>query len=336
MSRLTNNNRERHQLVFHRLFSHIVTSGRRIKNIKAGTFITNWRWPPIGKRLGYQRSADGVVFELGEDKVAKFIFSEDTSPINEIRIGIKAGDAGIGPKIYAAYAADVSGNLLSNFAKSEPRELNIFQNFENTPMNKKGFLLMFIIIMERMHGFTLNEVLRDVPGTEKIRVSYYEFLILLSKLHSLGIIHADMHPGNIFVEIKKGHTRLKLIDFGRSYNVNRPLTTNNANTYMINRGKYMEYIPTLNGIPSHVVSNVNGLPRYRNKAAFENAYIKISSKYRNRNRRNKIIETRRTKVKVKKTKQHKTRPVIIKRRGLKKVIQINEAIPMSFNQIRYK
>ena len=282
---LTNQNKLRHRDIFRLLLNGIASNNIPIRevqldqNYRTGPVIQGWTWGPIGKRLGSIRSADGVIFELDNKKAVKIIFSEDDSPLNEIKITRIAGDAGIAPKVHAAYVVDIPPTFLTAFKNYlTNKTLNIFQNYNETPMNQKGFKHMYMFIMDKLDGFPLAEVLR---GMYNIQLSVEQFVKLVAKMHGLGIIHADMHMSNIWVQVfPSGRIKLKLIDFGRSYYLGRPVgTLDNANNYLLRRqNRPMVWYNTRNGKPSHVVPR-NGLPRYRNKAAAMNAAVAILGKY---------------------------------------------------------
>jgi serine/threonine protein kinase len=275
-----------------------------LKDVTTGNVVnpSNWKWGDLWIRVGSARSADGAVFQLDhKDKVAKFIFSAGPQAESEIMIGKMLGDAGIGPKIYASYVSSMSKNRV-NKLETDMKDLgvnlngkiNIFQNYAKRPLSSKfngknGFDRMYIIIMERLEGFTLNQVLRGVSGTENIRVSQKEFISLVHKMHKLGVIHGDMHLNNIFVQVSKnGHTKLKIIDFGRSIlnssskgGFKNPISANEylrriANKWSNGSVKNLNFINTLNGKPSHLYV---GVSRYRNSAALNNTVREIEIKY---------------------------------------------------------
>ena len=72
------------------------------------------------------------------------------------------------------------------------------------------------LVVERLHGLPLSEVL--TPGT---RLHPMRVLNLLGQLagalaeaHSLGVVHRDVKPANIFVETLGAEELVKLLDFG--------------------------------------------------------------------------------------------------------------------------
>lgn len=295
----------RHGILARSLLVSALSNGT-LQNVNTGNIVKsgNWRWGDyFTARLG-SRSASGAVFQLGRDetKVAKFIFSSGNETDGEIMIGKILGDAGIGPKIYASYVTPITKNRINALEANAKRnqlnwngKINLFNNYESTPLsskfnNKTGFDKMYIIIMEKLSGFTLQQVLNNAPGTQNIRVSEKELIDLVTKMHKLGIVHGDMHLNNIYVQVyPNGRTKLKIIDFGRSFmrannrGFKNPKNVNNYITGKANRlsngktVKVLYWFKTANNKPSHVY--VAGVPRYRNSAALNNAVTKIRRKY---------------------------------------------------------
>jgi serine/threonine protein kinase len=76
------------------------------------------------------------------------------------------------------------------------------------------------MITEKLHGVTLYEFQRKYPESRVPLATALEIGIGLvrglKRLHSLDIVHNDIHPGNIFLESSM-ITGLKFIDFGRAF-----------------------------------------------------------------------------------------------------------------------
>ena len=206
----------------------------------------------VKTRLGTRRSLDGAVFDIGNNKVLKFILTGrghatnmDTI-VDEFLIGKKMGEAGLGPKVYEMHqivvpnllslknaianwptlnnvrkifkAQNLQGNI-NNMYTRHPGSItfNIFQNWyyeRNSHYNKmkEGA----VIIMENISSaVTLGEYVKKHPFPLK------EYMELVDKMHAIGIAHGDMHPGNIMVKKEINKIKLYAIDFGRSSNKNR-------------------------------------------------------------------------------------------------------------------
>ncbi|WP_117190033.1 serine/threonine-protein kinase [Rhizobium terrae] len=93
---------------------------------------------------------------------------------------------------------------------------------------------LHFMIMEYLQGQSLSHMLRNAQG-HQLAVSTVDRLIAkigaaLEFAHSKGIIHADLKPGNVFLETSGG---IKLIDFNIAYPVARPMKTREEDTVAI-------------------------------------------------------------------------------------------------------
>lgn len=215
MSALTNNNRLRHS----KLISNRVP------------LPADWKFGPFGKRLGSVRSADGVILNLPQSEkpsVAKFVFIQDKSDLeavgNEVRISKLMSNAGIGPKIYYAKILKL------------PKDFSIDNNLLSHGVGKPRAVA--IIVMENLYDG--KRVVKAYTAQEALNNGWYipvsVIARMVKKMHSLGIIHADMHPGNIMIQqirrLMGGfYYRPIIIDYGRSIMLNHSLTNQNANNY---------------------------------------------------------------------------------------------------------
>ncbi len=73
------------------------------------------------------------------------------------------------------------------------------------------------IVMELLQGHTLWAVLRErerLPPTEALSIAE-QVLLALDAAHTLGVVHRDLHPNNIFLHEPPGHRPVvKVLDFG--------------------------------------------------------------------------------------------------------------------------
>lgn len=93
---------------------------------------------------------------------------------------------------------------------------------------------LHFMVMEHLEGQSLARALRDA---EKHRLSMAQVDRLVTDIataldyaHRRGIIHADLKPGNVFLETSG---RIKLIDFNIAYPVARPIKTREEDTVAI-------------------------------------------------------------------------------------------------------
>lgn len=107
MAPLTNANRARHTLFMGAILAHLGVTNNSGQTIKLIT------------RLGSRRSLDGVVYDIGNGKVAKVLFVnrgavQSMQQIEkEYEIQKKMGDAGLGPKTYKLIKFQLPMSLLN-------------------------------------------------------------------------------------------------------------------------------------------------------------------------------------------------------------------------------
>lgn len=94
-----------------------------------------------------------------------------------------------------------------------------------------------MIIMEKMDGIILNVLkkLHEQNDTKKIVALYNQILIMVKELHSLGIVHGDLHLKNILYIKHDNNYKLYFTDFGdakdisdiplKSYQIISPTST---------------------------------------------------------------------------------------------------------------
>ncbi|WP_172746499.1 serine/threonine-protein kinase [Neorhizobium sp. T25_13] len=93
---------------------------------------------------------------------------------------------------------------------------------------------LHFMIMEYLEGQSLSRMLREAPGHRLVLPAVDRLVgkiaAALEFAHGKGIIHADLKPGNIFLETSG---RIKLIDFNIAYPVARPRKTREEDTVAI-------------------------------------------------------------------------------------------------------
>ncbi|MET1413045.1 serine/threonine-protein kinase [Roseibium sp. HPY-6] len=150
-------------------------------------------------------------------------------------VAAKAGlaDPNVAIKIIRA-APDVDPDVIALMHR-EARRLrdlvhpNIVRVFD---MDREGDI--HFMVMELLEGQPLSKVLRNAPD-HRLQSAQLHRLIedlsgALTYAHNNGIIHADLKPGNVFVQ-KTGVA--KLIDFNIAYPIARPLKTREEDTIVI-------------------------------------------------------------------------------------------------------
>ena len=72
-----------------------------------------------------------------------------------------------------------------------------------------------VMVMEFAHGPTLTEVITVAPARRRIIQLVRQLLLGLDHAHGVGLIHRDLKPDNIIVEIAQDGTELpRIVDFG--------------------------------------------------------------------------------------------------------------------------
>jgi tRNA A-37 threonylcarbamoyl transferase component Bud32 len=122
----------------------------------------------------------GSVYESNKKNIVIKVINHKYYNNNEYIFAKKAGELGIGPKIY----------------KKVKKNNNI------------------LIYMKKV-DIMLNEWLLKKHTKKIYKDTYKKLLLLVTKLHENNIVHGDIHMGNIGM-LKK---RWVLIDFGKSHNI---------------------------------------------------------------------------------------------------------------------
>lgn len=90
------------------------------------------------------------------------------------------------------------------------------------------------MVMELLEGQTLAQLLRKAPDKRLPAARLYRLITdlaaALEHAHASGIIHADLKPGNVFVQ---NNGMAKLIDFNIAYPIARPIKTREEDTVVI-------------------------------------------------------------------------------------------------------
>lgn len=271
---LSNANKNRHKTAIRAILSNAM---RNYSNGKGLTVLNSTGHPTartittspfgrIGKRLGSERSADGFVFDLpdtlaptGDKMVLKVIFSYDDDPTSEISIGEYCGREGIGPKVFAAYRVKCPpGQTIYNIVKNKgallSNKVNLFINYNepkepgntHSPGNirHKRFKYIYLIVMENLYEnpkrhVVAAETLKKALTDPRFSIPFARIKGLREKMQKAGIIHADLHPGNIVIQkIQRPsgsvYFRPIIIDFGRSIRLGRSFASNqNINNTLV-------------------------------------------------------------------------------------------------------
>ena len=75
---------------------------------------------------------------------------------------------------------------------------------------------LIYLVMERLEGQDLGRLIAEHDGLPWARVRSVMLQICagLGEIHSLGFVHRDVKPSNVFSIVTNGHETIKLLDFG--------------------------------------------------------------------------------------------------------------------------
>mgnify|MGYP000265356434 CR=1 FL=1 len=150
-------------------------------------------------------------------------------------VAAKAGlsDPNVAVKIIRA-SGDVDPDVISLMHR-EARRLrdlvhpNIVRVYD---MDREGDI--HFMVMELLEGQPLSQVLREASEHRLPPARLYRLVrdlcSALAYAHAMGIIHADLKPGNVFILTGGG---AKLIDFNIAYPIARPVKTREEDTVVI-------------------------------------------------------------------------------------------------------
>ncbi|MHC4600798.1 MAG: lipopolysaccharide kinase InaA family protein, partial [Planctomycetota bacterium] len=80
-----------------------------------------------------------------------------------------------------------------------------------------GFLRESVLVMESVEGRPLDGVLEDLSGSRGERRALLDGLARwLAEVHRSGLVHRDLHPGNILVRREGGDFRFTLVDLAEA------------------------------------------------------------------------------------------------------------------------
>jgi hypothetical protein len=138
---------------------------------------------------------------IGPNTVKNMRFGQSHLTDNEVDHARMAGELGFGPKLLAAK----SNLMVSDVAEGRPlasQDLGMRYVKRETPQK----------LMNQPHKILGVAMRARIKGTQLSTTNKQRVLATMAKMHSAGIAHNDLHPGNIFIS-KKG---AQFIDFGTS------------------------------------------------------------------------------------------------------------------------
>ena len=144
----------------------------------------------------------GIITEKTSDALLK---AQKNLQVNEVQAAQLAGKHGFGPKFVAAG----NNTLITEAARGRPlasqdRALRYMQGKGQQEMQQDPGKFFKKALALQWRGFTKGT---ELSSTNKARI-----VENLGRMHTLGISHNDLHPGNVFISSKGA----QFIDFGTS------------------------------------------------------------------------------------------------------------------------
>lgn len=182
--------------------------------------------------LGSQIGPYKLINVLGEGGFGIVYLAEQKKPIKR-RVALKVIKPGMDTKqVIARFEAERQALALLDHP-------NIAQVFDaNTTKDGRPYF-----IMELVEGASITEYCdQQILNIEERLELYISICEAIHYAHSKGIIHRDIKPSNILVSLQNGRAVPKIIDFGVSKAISRPLTEKTLFTHqgqLIGTPEYM-------------------------------------------------------------------------------------------------
>ena len=135
-------------------------------------------------------------------------------------------------KNHPSYArqGQIEVSILQRLGKENADDYNFVRGIECF-VHKNHTCLVFEMLEQNLYDFLKNNKFQPLP-LKYIRPITHQVLTALSKLKSLGLIHADLKPENIMlVDPIKHPYRVKVIDFGSASHISKAV----CSTYLQSR-----------------------------------------------------------------------------------------------------
>jgi predicted Ser/Thr protein kinase len=176
------------------------------------TFGTHKGKDVVAKKIGgkglagsmqvFMMQRQGIITEKTTDALIK---AQKNLQVNEVQAAQLAGKHGFGPKFVAAG----NNTLITEAARGRPlasqdRALRYMQGKGQQEMQQDPGKFFKKALALQWRGFT--------KGTELSSTNKARMVENLGRMHTLGISHNDLHPGNVFISSKGA----QFIDFGTS------------------------------------------------------------------------------------------------------------------------
>lgn len=153
---------------------------------------------------GYHRTFVGFI--KGEDNVI-FKIEDYIYGMNEFEIDLAVrGDIYEAVTTNKAFELGVTGRMLYS---------NVFiKEKMGRDMEKNDIFRVFIVkIMDKVEGTTLNQFMKKYKTDEFINKLTHDLTYMVNEMHERGVIHGDLHGGNILIDGTDDDYTINFIDF---------------------------------------------------------------------------------------------------------------------------
>ena len=166
-----------------------------------------------GKKKGVTYAIKRVSLNPNEYDLSKGLFTADMIQ-NEIKITKKMSDLGIGPKLYDTFVCKPDG---------EPYIFFVMEYFNQNALD----------VYLYNGGFITPDDTKTISR-------------LVNRMHAAGVVHTDLHPGNILVNLSpNGKLRFAISDFGLARFASEHVKHSKAKDHLLAFTKSMEMISSV-------------------------------------------------------------------------------------------
>jgi serine/threonine protein kinase len=179
----------------------------------AGSTMNNDKVIEFIREQYYSNNDDHIIGKGGSGKVYKYTDGNKTDDNKCVKVSMVDG--------FLREHQDNEIKIMKKIMKKSPFKVKMVKLFhhlyEPHKSDPDGDLSLCFIIMERIHGFSILDVINFTTTPLKDRVDIAVSLFdSLQMLHSIGISHNDLTTSNIIVSPVNGKNISVIIDFGEA------------------------------------------------------------------------------------------------------------------------
>ena len=177
----------------------------------AGSTLNNDKVIEFIREQYYSNNDDHIIGEGGSGKVYKYTDGNKTDDNKCVKVSMV--------DVFQREYQDNEIKIMKTIMKKSPSKVKTVKLFHHLyePYKKDPDVSLCFIIMERIHGFSILDVIKFTTTPLKDRVDIAVSLFdSLQMLHSIGISHNDLTTSNIIVCPVNGKNISVIIDFGEA------------------------------------------------------------------------------------------------------------------------